>query len=224
MLCRQGGAERPSRTANTRAWLPPPHCPHSWRYIGVCAGEGPHAQMRASHRALSKNCPSVAGNRVALRCPAGLAPLATRLHEAPRSRHETIYNRSGNRAGSTPAPSHRRTTPGDADPRGTLGQQLFQKLRWAAQFERPTRGDSGAGDRARTDDILLGQQTLCQLSYTRVIPAGGPFKDPSPVGVILPCLDAMCKEPRPAISRSRVPLASGCPAISARSAPHPPVG
>ena len=26
----------------------------------------------------------------------------------------------------------------------------------------------GAGDRIRTDDILLGKQTLCQLSYTRV--------------------------------------------------------
>lgn len=25
----------------------------------------------------------------------------------------------------------------------------------------------GAGDRIRTDDILLGKQTLCQLSYTR---------------------------------------------------------
>ena len=26
----------------------------------------------------------------------------------------------------------------------------------------------GAGDRIRTDDILLGKQTLCQLSYTRI--------------------------------------------------------
>ncbi len=29
-------------------------------------------------------------------------------------------------------------------------------------------GFYGAGDRIRTDDILLGKQTLCQLSYTRV--------------------------------------------------------
>lgn len=26
----------------------------------------------------------------------------------------------------------------------------------------------GAGDRIRTDGILLGKQTLCQLSYTRM--------------------------------------------------------
>jgi hypothetical protein len=36
--------------------------------------------------------------------------------------------------------------------------------------------DSRAGDGIRTHDILLGKQTLCQLSYTRllaVIIAGG---------------------------------------------------
>jgi hypothetical protein len=31
---------------------------------------------------------------------------------------------------------------------------------------------NGAGDRIRTDDILLGKQTLCQLSYTRMICVG----------------------------------------------------
>ena len=31
-------------------------------------------------------------------------------------------------------------------------------------------GFFGAGDRIRTDDILLGKQTLCQLSYTRTAP------------------------------------------------------
>ena len=29
-------------------------------------------------------------------------------------------------------------------------------------------GFLGAGDRIRTGDILLGKQTLCQLSYTRI--------------------------------------------------------
>lgn len=31
------------------------------------------------------------------------------------------------------------------------------------------QGDFGAGDRTRTDDILLGKQTLYQLSYTRAL-------------------------------------------------------
>ena len=33
---------------------------------------------------------------------------------------------------------------------------------------RHAQRSDGAGDRIRTDDILLGKQTLCQLSYTRV--------------------------------------------------------
>ncbi len=31
--------------------------------------------------------------------------------------------------------------------------------------------DSRAGDGIRTHDILLGKQTLCQLSYTRTVQA-----------------------------------------------------
>src|ERR1035437_747411 len=41
------------------------------------------------------------------------------------------------------------------------------------------REGTGAGDRIRTRDILLGKQTLCQLSYFRSgggSPAGPPFR------------------------------------------------
>ncbi len=36
----------------------------------------------------------------------------------------------------------------------------------------------GAGDRTRTDDILLGKQTLYQLSYTRIAPIVAPPSTP----------------------------------------------
>ena len=40
-----------------------------------------------------------------------------------------------------------------------------------------SREGSGAGDGARTRDILLGKQTLCQLSYSR---SGGPKSSSRP--------------------------------------------
>ena len=46
------------------------------------------------------------------------------------------------------------------------------------QKPRYLPGFSGAGDGTRTHDILLGKQTLYQLSYTRV--AGIPVNDSNP--------------------------------------------
>ncbi|MDB5059418.1 MAG: integration/recombination/inversion protein [Chloroflexi bacterium] len=63
----------------------------------------------------------------------------------------------------------RLTSWASAEEDGAGGQMVGKK-------QKPARGRAGfqrAGDRARTDDILLGKQTLCQLSYTRIALARG---------------------------------------------------
>src|SRR5690606_34713761 len=77
----------------------------------------------------------------------------------------------------------------------------------------------GAGDRTRTGDILLGKQTLYQLSYTRVGRAGSIPSTPDEMTRPGPLNTRTIQRPRPDSLRSPVlPPARLLPAEIA----HPP--
>jgi hypothetical protein len=54
------------------------------------------------------------------------------------------------------------------EPQGRLWQRPSRLLLIHTGTDRPTRLSTGAGDETRTRDLLLGKQTLYQLSYSRI--------------------------------------------------------